>query len=194
MVRGRGRLFPIGVTERGQEIVLNWRAVHGLRIPRSSHGFLFLSLPLLLSLAPSGKFSHMPRWSGHCCANPTKTEVSPSPLVPCSSLLSNLANPLEIATCGREAAQLIYVVSKAFTGKREFAVHPRCISRITFAREFVIAIISSNLSLPLTGCFFFFFDLPYICIRNRCGLFHDGTLQSEIIDSYVWIYIVFTKG
>lgn len=118
---------------------------------------------------------------------------SPSP--PRFSLLPNLANPLEIATCGREAVQLIYVASEALTRKRELAGRssPRCIPRTRFVHEFVIAIISNNLSLPLTGCFFFFFHLPRICILNRCGLFHDGALQSQIRDPYVWFYILF-KG
>lgn len=55
IVHGRGRLFPIGVTERGQEIVSNWRAVRGLKIPRSSRGFLFLSLSSSPSFSSTGR-------------------------------------------------------------------------------------------------------------------------------------------
>jgi len=123
IVRGRGRLFPIGVTERGQEIVSNWRAVRGLRIPRSSYGFFFLSLSLFLCFF----LSHRAVSSRTCRVDPgivvqiQQKPKSPSPPVLYLSLLPNLANPLEIATCGREAAQLIYVVSEALTRKREKA-------------------------------------------------------------------------
>lgn len=136
---------------------------------------------LFLFLSPGGKFSHMPRRSKHCCANPTKTGA---PL--CLSLLPNLTNPLEIATCGREAAQLIYVASEALTWKRE-ATGPLTllpISRAEFVRGPVTAIISSNLSAPLAECFFIHvlrrtFGLPFVCIQNCCGLFRGKRFENR---------------
>lgn len=111
-VISRGRLFPIDVTERGQEIVSNWRAVQGLRIPRSSRGSL-------LSLS----FSRQAVSSRTCHSDPgIVVQIQQKPRLPssvCPFCLISRTHLRSQHAAAHEAAQLIYVASKALTREKE---------------------------------------------------------------------------
>lgn len=88
------RLFPVDVTERGQEIVSNWRAVQGIKDP-SKLSWLFLSSTssLIPSLPPS-LFTTTPLYplflsrravsSRTCRADPgIVVQIQQKPTLPC---------------------------------------------------------------------------------------------------------------
>lgn len=111
-----GRLLPIDVTERGSEIVSNWRAVQGLRIPRSSLvALLFLSLSVSRQAVSSRTCRTDPGIVVQIQQKPRPpTSLCPFCLISRTYLRSQHA-------AAREAAQLIYVVSEAFTRERKRA-------------------------------------------------------------------------